>query len=514
VLANRLSADSARRVLLLEAGRAAPLASSIPANWGTMLNTSVDWSFHTEPQEGCKGRRLYWPRGKMVGGSGAMNAMIYIRGLPSDYNRWADEGATGWAWADVFPVFLRSEDNARFGNSPFHRVGGPLTISDAPYVDPTERLVLEAAKAAGLPANDDLNGAQQEGVGFYQLTVRHGERFGTGKAFLSPAQGRPNLTLRTGVLATRVVLEHGRAVGVEFLENGRLQTAHASSEVVLSSGSIGSAQLLLLSGIGPVDELRAAGVAPLHDLPSVGKNLQDHIQIYLTFATTRPVGFDGMTADQQAAAFAEWETHRTGPFTSNWAAVGGFARSRPGVAEPDLQLYGEPTADRDHGRYLAATPGISLTAVLQRPDSRGVLRLRSADPLEHPAIDPRYFVSDADGSDLATLADGVKLCRRIAAQSPLRELVAHEMTPSAEAQTDGAIANFIRGHCATLYHPTSTCRIGTDALAVVDPQLRVRGIQGLRVADASVFPRIVSGNTNAPTIMVAERAAEFILSGA
>jgi choline dehydrogenase len=262
VLANRLSTDPARRVLLLEAGRAAPLASSIPANWGTMLNTSVDWSFHTEPQEGCKGRRLYWPRGEMVGGSSAMNAMIYIRGLPSDYNRWADEGATGWAWADVFPVFLRSEDNARFGNSPFHRAGGPLTISDAPYVDPTERLFLEAAKSAGLPANDDFNGAQQEGVGFYQLTVKDGERFGTGKAFLCPAQERPNLTLRTGVLAARVVLEHGRAVGVEFLENGRLQTAHASSEVVLSSGSIGSAQLLLLSGIGPARGWRGAVARP------------------------------------------------------------------------------------------------------------------------------------------------------------------------------------------------------------------------------------------------------------
>jgi choline dehydrogenase len=255
VLANRLSADPAREVLLLEAGRAPPLASSIPANWPTMFNTEADWGYHTVAQEGCKGRRLFWPRGKMVGGSGALNAMIYVRALPSDYDGWAARGATGWAWQDVFPAFLKSEDNPRFGNSPFHHVGGPLTISDLPHVDPTERVWLEAAHAAGLPLNDDFNGPVQEGVGFFQLTVKDGERFGTGKAFLRPAQERKNLTLLTGVFTIRVLVEHGRAVGVEYLQNGRLHIAHASSEVVLSSGSIGSAQLLLLSGIGPAARL-------------------------------------------------------------------------------------------------------------------------------------------------------------------------------------------------------------------------------------------------------------------
>ena len=509
VLANRLSADPARRVLLLEAGRAAPLNSAIPANWVTLFNTGADWGYHTEPQAGCKMRRIFWPRGKMVGGSGAMNAMIYMRALPSDYDGWAALGATGWDWASVLPAFLKSEHNPRFGNSPHHRTGGELHISDVPYVDPTERLWLAAAQAAGLPFNDDFNGERQEGVGFFQLTVKDGERFGTGKAFLRPALERPNLTLRAGVLTTRVLIEHGRAVGVQYLENGHLRTEHAA-QVVLASGSIGSAQLLLLSGIGPAAELRAVGVDPVHDLPGVGKSLQDHINIPITFATRERVGIGGMNEAELADAFAEWTSARSGALTSNWAAAGGFARSRPEVAEPDLQLYGVISANRDHARYIAAGPGITLHATLQRPDSQGELRLRSADPLEHPALDPRYFVSDADGSDIATMIEGVKLNRRIAAQSPLAELIAHEITPSAEAQSDAAIADFIRGHCTTLYHPTSTCRMGTDPLAVVDPRLRVHGLEGLTVADASVFPKMISGNTNAPTIMVAERAAAFL----
>ena len=513
VLANRLSADPGRRVLLLEAGRAAPLNSDIPANWVTLFNTGADWGYHTEPQTGCKMRRIFWPRGKMLGGSGAMNAMIYMRALPSDYDGWAARGATGWDWASVLPAFLKSEHNPRFGNSPYHRTGGELHIADVPYIDPTERDWLAAAQAAGLPFNDDFNGPRQEGVGFFQLTVKDGERFGTGKAFLRPALARPNLTVRTGVLTIRVLVEQGRATGVQFLENGQLHTAHAADQVVLSSGSIGSAQLLLLSGIGPADELRRTGVAVTHDLPGVGKSLQDHINIPVTFATRDRVGIGGMTADELGAAFGEWQQQRSGPLTSNWAAAGGFARSAPEVAEPDLQLYGVISANRDHARYIAAGPGITLHATLQRPNSQGELRLRSADPLEHPALDPRYFASDPDGTDIATMIAGVRLNRRIAAQSPLRELIDHEITPSAEAHSDDAIADFIRGHCTTLYHPTSTCRMGSDDLAVVDPSLRVRGVPGLMVADASVFPHMVSGNTNAPTIMVAERAADFIRGG-
>jgi choline dehydrogenase len=512
VLANRLSADPARRVLLLEAGRVAPLDSDIPANWPMMFNTRVDWGYHTEPQSGCRGRRIYWPRGRMIGGSGALNAMIYIRGLPSDYDGWAAAGCTGWGWQDVLPMFLRSENNMRLGNAPLHTAGGELTVSDVAHVDPVERLWHQAAQAAGIPNNDDFNGPVQEGVGWFQLTVKDGERFGTGKAFLRPALDRPNLKVRTGVLTTRLIIRNGKASGVAFLDRGQPEVVSAP-QIVLCAGSIGSAQLLLLSGIGPADELRAVDIVPVHDLAGVGKNLQDHINVPITFTTRERAGIGGMTAAELDAAMAQWQEEKTGALTSCWVAAGGFARSSPEVREPDLQLYGVVSGHRDHARYLASGPGMTMHATLQRPRSRGELKLRSADPLEHPSLDPRYFDSDESGQDLATLVSGVRLNRRIAACAPLAEQLGSEITPSAEAQSDEEIGHFIRGHCTTLYHPTSTCRMGTDRMAVVDPQLRVHGLDGLMVADASVIPIMVSGNTNAPTIMIAERAAVFIDAG-
>ncbi|GAB0116449.1 GMC family oxidoreductase [Acidisoma sp. 7E03] len=513
VLANRLSADPARRVLLLEAGRAAPRDSDIPANWPAMFNTHVDWGYYTEPQAGCRGRRLFWPRGRMVGGSGALNAMIYIRGLPSDYDGWEAAGCTGWGWRDVLPAFLRSEGNQRLGNGPLHSADGELIVTDPAYIDPNERLWHQAAQAAGLPDTRDFNGESQLGVGWFQLTVKNGERFGTAKAFLRPALERPNLTLRSGVVTTRLLIERGRARGVAILDRGVAEEIRAD-EVVLCAGSIGSAQLMLLSGIGPADELAAVGVTPVHDLPGVGRTLRDHINIPITFAARARIGIGGMTGAELDAATAEWLESRSGPLTTCWAAAGGFACSSPEVTEPDIQLYGAISGHRDHARYLGAGAGVTLHATLQRPKSSGTLRLRSADPLEHPMLDPAYFASDPSGYDLAIMTAGVKLNRRIAAQSPLREVLSHEITPSAEAVTDEAIAEFIRGHCTTLYHPTSTCRMGTDAGAVVDTALRVHGIEGLRIADASVFPTMISGNTNAPTIMVAERAAVFMGAGA
>ncbi|HWL71556.1 MAG TPA: GMC family oxidoreductase N-terminal domain-containing protein [Geminicoccus sp.] len=513
VMAGRLSEDPGRKVLLLEAGRAAPLPSKMPAMWITMVNTEVDWGYHTAPQPGCRMRRIFWPRGKMIGGSGALNAMIYIRGLPSDYDGWAAMGAEGWAWRDVLPVFKASERNERFEAGEWHGNGGPLNITDVPYVDATERLWLQACQNAGIPFNKDFNGASQEGCGLFQLFLKNGERFGTGKAYLEPALERPNLTVESGVLTTRLIVENGRAVGVEYLKNGRPQTAYASSEVVLASGSIGSAQLLLLSGIGPADELRPLGIDVVHDLPGVGKDLQDHINVPVTFHTKEPLGIGGMTGDEIRAAIDEWSTRRTGAITSNWAAAGGHVRSRPDVAEPDLQLYGVIAANRDHARYLSSRPGVTLHTTLQRPNSRGELTLRSADPIEHPCLDPRYFASDRTGQDLATLVEGVKISRRIAASEPLAGVIDREITPSAEAQTDVEIADYVRAHCTTLYHPACTCRMGTDPMAVTDPQLKVRGIDGLRIADASVFPKMISGNTNAVTIMVAERCASFIRGG-
>jgi choline dehydrogenase-like flavoprotein len=513
VLANRLSADPAREVLLLEAGGAAPRHADIPANWPLMLDTEVDWGFHTVPQAGCHQRRMYWPRGRMVGGSGALNAMIYMRGVPSDYARWEAAGCPGWGWREVLPAFMKSERNLRWTDSPLHGTHGELTISDVDHIDPVERLWLGAAQAEGLPLNEDFNAASQEGVGLFQATIQDGERFGTGKAFLKPALARPNLTVRTGVRLLRVRFAGMRATGVEFLENGMLQTAEATSEVVLSAGAIGSPQLLLQSGIGPADELSALGIRPRLDLPGVGRNLQDHINCPMSFSTTERFGIAQSSVEEAASDLRQWETERSGPLTSNWSACGGFARIDPEAEDPDLQLYCIVTSHRDHARYRSTQPGITLFSVVQRPKSYGTLRLRSADPLEAPAIDPRYF-SDPEGADLQLVIDGLRLQRRIAAQSPLREVIAGEFEGSAAAQSDAELAEFVRAQATTLYHPTSTCTMGTDAMAVVDPRCRVHSIEGLYVADASVFPSMVSGNTNAPTLMVAERAAEFILKDA
>ena len=511
VLANRLSADPHRKVLVLEAGRAAPRASDIPSDWPTMFNTAVDWGYYTEPQAGCRGRRIFWPRGKMVGGSGAINAMIYIRGLPSDYDGWEKAGCAGWAWRDVLPKFIAFENNARFIDDPLHGTSGPLYVADVPHVDPNELKWLEAAQAAGLPHNPDFNGATQEGAGFFQFVIRDGERFGTGKAYLRPALTRANLTLKTSVRVTRIIIERSRAIGVEYLENGQPKSAFATGEVVLASGAIGSAQQLLLSGVGPADELKAAGVEVVHELAGVGRDLQDHINIPITFYTKEKIGVGAWTEESLAASLAEWETSRSGPRTSPWVAAGAHVRSRPDV-EPDLQLYGAISPHRDYVRFLSSRPGITLHATLQRPNSRGRITLRSADPIEHPAIDPCYFASDASDSDIATMIEGVRINRRIAAQSPLKEMIEGEVTPSAEAASDAEIADYIRGHCTTLYHAASTCRMGTDDLAVVDPQrLQVRGIDGLHIADASVIPIMVSGNIQTPTILIAESAAAAIL---
>lgn len=510
VLANRLSADPDRKVLVLEAGGGTPpLESDMPAGWLSLLNTEVDWCYYTVPQAGARNRKLFWPRGKVVGGSGSLNAMIYIRGLPSDYDRWQALGCPGWDWKNVLPVFISSEANERLANSPLHGSDGELVITDPVHVDAAERAYLDAAAAAGFPHNTDFNGPVQDGVGLFQLTVKDGRRHGTARAFLFPALERPNLTLATGVLTTRLLIENGRAVGVEYLRMGQVEKAYASGDIVLCAGAINSPQLLLLSGIGPADELAQAGVKVVHDLPGVGKNLQDHVNVVITYHTKEKSGIGGMTDAEFAAGIEAWKATRTGPMSSTWAAVGGFIKSDPTVAEPDLQIYGVASGHRDHARYLGERSGFGLYTTLQRPLSHGEIRLRSADPLQHPAIDPRYF-SDPDGQDLAIMIKGVRLNRQIAAAEPLKSLLQAEVTPSAGCHGDQEIGDYIRSHCATLYHPTCTCSMGTGPLAVVGPDLTVHGIAGLRIADASVMPTIVSGNTNAPTIMIAERAARFV----
>lgn len=513
VLANRLSGDPGRRILLLEAGPAdMPPAARMPGAWISLIDTEYDWKFHTVPQARCFGRRIAWPRGRLLGGSGSTNALVYMRGSPSDYRRWAAKGCAGWGWKDVLPWFLKSESNPRLGGSPLHGASGELPVVDVPNHDPAERLWVEAAQEYGLPFNEDFNSGDQYGCGFFQVFMKNGERCGPATAFLDPVVHRPNLTVVTSATATRVIVENGRARGVEYLHFGRVETAYAESEVVLSGGTVNSPHLLLLSGIGPADAVRGSGVAPVHDLPGVGRSMQDHLNCVVTFATREKFGLGGFGDVEWSDALEEWSETRTGLMANPWSTSGGQAKSRPGLEEPDLQIYGIATPHRDHARYLSTVPGISMFTVLQRPKSSGALSLRSADPLMHPAIDPRYL-SDADGEDLRTLVDAVGLSRGIAATKTLSRLGLRETFPSSEAGTRDEIATFVRAQCQSIYHPTSTCRMGTDPDAVVDPAtLKVHGLEGLRVCDASVFPDVVASNIMATVVMVAERGAEFIAS--
>jgi len=511
VLANRLSADPACRVLLLEAGPAEmPLGARMPGAWISLIDTEYDWKYHTVPQARCFGRRIAWPRGRLLGGSGSTNAMVYMRGSPSDYDRWRDSGCSGWGWDDVLPWFRKSESNPRLAASPMHGDSGELPVVDVPNHDPAERLWVEAAREYGLPYNDDFNSGDQYGCGFFQVFMKDGERCGPATAFLDPALSRPNLTLVTSATVTLILMENGRARGVEYLHFGQVKTAFAGSDVVLAGGTVNSPHLLLLSGIGPADEMKTAGVDPVHDLPGVGRSMQDHLNCVVTFSTRERFGIAGITEQGWAQAVGEWGDRRTGSMANPWSTSGGQAKSRPDLAEPDLQIYGIATPHRDHARYMSTLPGLSLFTVLQRPKSVGALTLRLADPLMHPAIDPRYL-SDPDGSDLNTLVDAVALSRGIGATKTLSHLGLRETAPSADAVSRDEVATFVRAQCQSIYHPTSTCRMGTDDGAVVDPAtLKVRGVEGLRVCDASVFPDVVASNIMATVIMVAERGAEFI----
>lgn len=511
VLANRLSADPARKVLLLEAGGDQPINSKVPSDWVTLFNTQVDWSYHTVPQEGCRGRRIFWPRGKMVGGSSAMNAMIYIRGLPSDYDNWENLNCPGWGWYNVLPDFIASETNAQHANSPFHGGHGELHVENPIFSHEYESKWIGSGVAAGYPANDDFNGESQEGFGYFQLTVKEGMRSGTNRAFLEPVMERPNLMLKKGVLITKVLIEGNLCTGVEYLENGTPHQAHAQTQVIMAAGAIGTPQILMLSGLGNANELAEVGIEAKCNIPEMGKNLQDHINIPISFYSKEKTGVGAWDEKFLEESFKEWEQLRTGPRATTWAAAGAHVRSRPDI-EPDLQLYGAVSPHRDYGRFLSSEAGMTLHTVLQRPKGRGDIKLASADPIAHPMIDPKYFSSDPSGEDLATLVEGVKIQRRIAATGPLSEVLGAEMQPSIDCQTDAEIAEYIRGHCTTLYHAAGTCRMGIDAKAVVNSDtFAVNGIEGLYVADASLMPEMVSGNINAATILFAERCVRALL---
>lgn len=505
-LAGRLSEDPTLRVLLLEAGGSDDvLEVQIPAGLYKTWRTRLDWNYTTEPQPGLDGRKLFWPRGKLLGGSSSINAMIYIRGARADYDEWAElTGDASWSYDHVLPLFRRMEDNER-GADRFHGVGGPLRVEDLRSPHPWTRAVVQSAVAAGYPRNDDFNGEAQEGVGQYQVTQKRGRRWSSAAAYLHPAAGRPNLTVRTGALTTRVLVENGRATGVEYRAGGRVHTARASREVVLSGGAINSPQLLMLSGIGPADHLREVGVDVVHDLPGVGANLQDHPLVPMVYDVRSG---KSLRLAETPVNLARWKAAGRGPLTSNLAEAGLFTRSDAALAEPDLQYHFLPVKFWKQAEIDPDVEAFSTLVVLVHVHSRGSVRLRSADPSWAPSIDAGYLT---DERDLEALVTGVEKARDIASVGPIASVLAEEWSPGPGVQGREALRAKVKETLESLYHPVSSCRMGTDEQAVVDSQLRVRGIEGLRVADASVMPTLVRGNTNAPTIMIAERAADLIL---
>ena len=511
VLAARLSEDPNVKVALLEAG---PPDKSVlihcPAGLALMAKSGqANWAFDTVAQPGLNDRRAYQPCGKVLGGSSSINAMIYIRGQRGDYDDWAAQGNPGWGWDDVLPYFKRAEHNER-GADEFHGVGGPLNVMDLRSPNPVAAAFVQAAVQAGYRHNRDFNGADQEGFGMYQVTHRNGERFSAAKAYLAPNRDRPNLHVITDAHTTRILMEGRRAAGIEYRQAGQLKQLKAAREVLLSAGAHNSPKLLMLSGIGPGDELQANGVAVVHDLPGVGRNLHDHpdvIQVANAPQLADLFGISPRTIAPLIRSIFEWRRVRSGRLTTNFAEAGGFFRSSPHVARPDLQLHFVIGKLMDHGRKTTFGLGYSCHVCLLRPDSRGSVRLASADPMAAPLIDPNFL---GERSDVERMVLGFKITRHILGQGALAASGGRELPASAAARTDQEIEQFVRNHADTIYHPVGTCRMGNGGLDVVDAQLRVRGVERLRVVDGSIMPRLVSGNTNAPIIMIAEKAADMI----
>ena len=505
-LANRLSEDPSAKVLVLEAGKPDkhPFIH-MPAGFASMGEKSpYNWRYETEPQAGCNGRRMYWPRGKTLGGSSSINAMLYIRGHAYDYDLWRQLGNEGWAYGDVLPYFLKAQNNER-GASDFHGSGGPLNVADQVSPSPLAQVFVDAAMEAGHKLNNDFNGRVQDGVGHYQVTQRDAKRCSAAVAYLRPAMARPNVTVITEALTLKVLIENGRAVGVRYAKDGKTEEARAEREVILSGGAINSPQILMLSGVGPADHLRKVDVKVVHDLPGVGGNLLDHLDAAVLYRCTQRITYD---TSSQIGSLLKYMISKTGPGTSCIAESGGFARTRQGLAAPDVQFHFIPAFVIDHGRTrLKGQNGFTLHTCLLRPESNGTIRLKSADPKQYPAIDPNYLASR---HDVQVLVDATRMGREIFAQKAFDPYRGEEMEPGKNLQSDAEIEGWIRARSETIYHPVGTCKMGSDDMAVVDAQLRVRGVAGLRVVDASVMPTLIGGNTNAPTIMIAEKAADMI----
>ncbi len=504
VLAARLTEDPGTRVLLLEAGGSDQRDEiTIPAAFAKQFRTKLDWGYSTDEQKHAEGRRLYWPRAKALGGCSSMNAMIYIRGSRHDYDEWAAlTGDPSWSYANALPYFVRSEDNAR-GTSTYHGAGGPLRVEEQRSPHPWTERFLAGAAEAGLAPNDDFNGPEQDGSGLYQVTQKRGRRWSTADAFLRPALERPGLTVRTSALTTRVLVEGERAVGVEYRHDGTTKRARAEGEVVLSGGAVNSPQLLMLSGIGPAAHLREVGIDVVHDLPGVGQGLQDHPAMPLIVRATGSSLKDAETPRQ----LADYYLRRRGMLTSNVGEGGAFFRSRPDLDAVDLQFHFAPVKFWAQGRFDPDEHACTVAATLVRVASRGAVTLRSADPTWAPAIDAGYLTAE---EDVDALVAGLRTAREVVRTGPLGSVVTTEWLPGEGVRSDDELRDAVRRGIESLYHPVSSCRMGIDDLAVVDPDLRVHGLEGLRVVDASVMPTLVRGNTNAPTIMVAEQAADLL----
>lgn len=517
VLANRLSNDQRNRVLLLEAGGAdtSPFIH-IPVGFAkTLTDRRINWLYNTETDPGTNNRIHVWPRGKVLGGSSAINGMLYVRGQKEDYDGWRQMGNLGWGWDEVLPYFKKSEDQAR-GEGPYHGIGGPIHVSDITEHHPISDAIIEAGVQAGLPFNDDVNDGDQEGISYYQLTIKNGRRVSAATAFLKPVLSRKNLTLEINALTQKVIFENRRAVGVQYEQHGEQLEARAGKCVIVSGGAINSPQILQLSGVGPGELLRTHDIPVIHNLPGVGENLHDHLICGVRYRVTQPITINEISHGIPLVKEAiKWALTRKGLLSLGPAHIQAYVKTRPELATPDVQFVILP-ATMDGEKYikkgemvLEKQPGMTLGALQMRPESRGSIRIKSPDFRQPPAIQPNYL---SDPLDQQTLVEGIKWGRKIAEQPALDPYRGKELSPGPALKTDDQLLAYAREASATIYHPVGSCKMGSEPMAVVDHELNVHGIDHLRVVDASIMPKISSGNTNAPTVMIAEKAADLILN--
>jgi choline dehydrogenase len=514
VLANRLSADGKHSVLLLEAGpKDSNVWIHVPLGYGRLFKEkAVNWMYQTEPEPGLDGRTVFQPRGKVLGGSSSINGLLYVRGQHEDYDRWRQRGNNGWGYDDVLPYFKKAEHQAR-GADDFHGVGGPLPVSELSHADPLSAAFIEAAAETGIPRNADFNGATQEGAGYFQTTTRHGRRASTAVAYLRPAKSRTNLHIETAALAQRILFEGRRAVAVEYRKGGDLRTARARKEILVCGGAYNSPQLLQLSGVGPAELLRRHGIDVVLDAAGVGSDLQDHLQVRVVMRCTQRITLNDVVNSpaRKVLAGLRYAAFRTGPLSIAAGTSGAFFKTSPRLSTPDVQIHFLPFSTDKMGEKLHSFSGFTASVCQLRPESRGSLRIRSADPAAPPEIRINYLATEVDRT---TNVEGLKILRKILRAPALKPYVVDEVDPGAKVSTDDELLNYCRQRGSTIYHPTSTCRMGSDPLAVVDQRLRVRGLEALRVVDGSVMPDLVSGNTNAVIIMIAEKASDMILQDA